>query len=119
MKEYTQLVNDIFNYRTPFEILIAERYPGASMAIFDTNKLITDIYNDPAAFGFPSPTNVTGQYYLCNPVTGGSCTSQTQLGLDHFLWYDELHPSEQTDKVIAKEFISVVKGSSKYATYWG
>jgi hypothetical protein len=34
------------------------------------------------------------------------------------MWYDELHPSEQTDKAIAREFVNVVKGASKYATYW-
>lgn len=34
------------------------------------------------------------------------------------MWYDELHPSERTDQVIAKEFAKVVKGLSSYATYW-
>jgi hypothetical protein len=34
------------------------------------------------------------------------------------MWYDELHPSEQTDRVIAREFVDVVKGGSKWATYW-
>jgi hypothetical protein len=34
------------------------------------------------------------------------------------MWYDELHPSEQTDRVIAREFVDVVKGKSKWATYW-
>jgi hypothetical protein len=37
---------------------------------------------------------------------------------EHFFWYDELHPSLQVDKAIAKEFINVIKGTSKYATYW-
>jgi hypothetical protein len=37
---------------------------------------------------------------------------------DSFMWYDELHPSEQTDRVIAREFVDVVKGNSKWATYW-
>lgn len=34
------------------------------------------------------------------------------------MWYDELHPSEQTDRVIAREFLEVIKGKSKWATYW-
>jgi hypothetical protein len=34
------------------------------------------------------------------------------------MWYDTLHPSEQTDKFIAEEFVQVVKGKSKWATYW-
>ena len=118
MKEYTKLVNDIFAYRTPYELLVAKRYPGASIAIFDINTFMTDIYNSPTAFGIASPANVTGQYYHCDPATGSNCTSQTGIGADHFMWYDELHPSQQTDKAIAKEFIKLVKGISKYATYW-
>lgn len=32
--------------------------------------------------------------------------------------YDELHPTQQTERVIAREFVDVVEGSSKWATYW-
>jgi hypothetical protein len=32
--------------------------------------------------------------------------------------YDELHPSEQTDRIIAKNFVDILDGSSKYATYY-
>lgn len=37
---------------------------------------------------------------------------------DSFLWYDALHPSEQADRVIAREFLEVVKGGSRWARYW-
>ena len=111
------MVNSIFKYRTPYELLIARRYPGASIAIFDVHSLITDIYNNPAGY-LASPAYVTKQYYLCDVATGTICTSQSDIGLSHFLWYDELHPSQQTDEAIAHEFTKVVKGNSKYATYW-
>jgi phospholipase/lecithinase/hemolysin len=114
MKEYTFLVNSVFEYRTPYELLVAKRYPGASFAVFDVHSLMTDMYYNPTAY-FPSPANVTGQYYLCPP--GGTCSTST-MPMDHFLWYDELHPSEQADKAIAAEFVKVVAGSSKYAAYW-
>lgn len=52
-----------------------------------------------------APANVTG-------VGKGSASP------DSFLWYDTLHPSEQTDRVIARTFVDVVSGSSEYATYW-
>ena len=117
MKEYTQMVNDVFDYRTPFELLVAKRYPGASFAVFDVNSFMTYVYNNPAAY-FASPANVTGQYYLCDVATGSICTSQTSIGASHFFWYDELHPSQQTDEAIAHEFVNVVRGTSKYATYW-
>ncbi|KAH8659248.1 GDSL lipase/esterase [Tricladium varicosporioides] len=116
MKEYTQLVNTIFDYRTPYEFVLAKRYPGASIAIFDVNKLMTDMYNNPTAY-FTSPANVQNSYHVCD-TTGANCTDATSVGLDHYMWYDDLHPSQKTDEGIAKEFVNVVKGSSKYATYW-
>jgi hypothetical protein len=117
MKEYTQLVNSIFDYRTPYELLVARRYPGASIAIFDVNSLISDIYHNPTAY-LAAPANVTGQYSFCDAATGSICTSQSDIGLSHFLWFDELHPSQTTDEAIAHEFARVVKGTSQYATYW-
>jgi phospholipase/lecithinase/hemolysin len=116
MKEYTTTVNSLFDYRTPYELMIKKRYPGAHIAIYDVHSLLTDIYNNPNAY-LTSPANVTGQYFLCDVATGSHCTSST-LSADHYMWYDELHPSQQTDKTIAKEFVNVVAGSSKYATYW-
>jgi hypothetical protein len=116
MKEYTKLVNNIFSYRTPYELLVARRYPGASIAVFDTNSLITDIYNNPTQY-LDSPANVTGQFYTCDP-NGAACTTQEARKASQFLWYDELHPSERTNTVIGKEFVKVVAGTSKYAMYW-
>lgn len=63
-----------------------------------------------------APLNVTGNSYTCD-VAGNNCKSDPNR--DAYLWYDELHPSEQTDRVIAKEFESVLGGKSKYARYWG
>lgn len=115
MKEYSRLVNNIFDYRTPYEVLIAKRYPEASIAVFDTHRLITQVYNIPQDFLDP-PGNVTGQYYSCD-LSGAVC-NESETGAGHFLWYDELHPSERTDEVIAYEFKAVVQGDSKFATYW-
>lgn len=120
MKEYTKLVNNIFSYRTAYEVLIAKRYSGASFAIFDVNTLMTDIYNNPTRY-LDSPANVTGQYITCdvNAVDWwNACTAQVGREASQFLWYDELHPSERTDTVIAKEFVKIIEGTSKYASYW-
>lgn len=43
---------------------------------------------------------------------------RSELGLDHFLWFDELHPSQRTDEIIAHEFLGIVRGGSRYVTYW-
>ncbi|KAH8597112.1 GDSL lipase/esterase [Bisporella sp. PMI_857] len=103
MKQYTNLVNSIFEYRTPFEVLVANRYPGASIALFDTHSLMIDIYYTPEKY-LSSPANVSGQYYLCK-LAGSPCAIQPGTNLSQFFWYDELHPSERVDEVIAKEFI--------------
>lgn len=117
MKEYTKLVNALYTYRTPFELLIQKRYPGASIAVFDINSLMTDIYYHPEQY-FASPADVTGQYYLCSDAYPGKKCRTANETLDHFYWYDELHPSEQTDRAIAREFEKVVEGESGYARYW-
>ncbi|KAI1003340.1 hypothetical protein K3495_g4868 [Podosphaera aphanis] len=116
MREYTKSVNSLYQYRVPYELLVAKRYPGSSIAIFDTNALITDIYNDPDKY-LTAPANSTHQYFKCDPVPWGKCTVQPE-GLDHYLWFDELHPSQKTDEVIAGEFSKLVQGTSKYAIYW-
>jgi phospholipase/lecithinase/hemolysin len=116
MKEYTSLVNSIFTYRTPYELLIAKRYPDANFAIYDVHSLLTNIYNNPTAFGLTAPAIVDHPYYLCD-VSGANCVS-SEISLDHYLWYDELHPSQQTDEAIAREFVKVVEGTSGYAAYW-
>jgi phospholipase/lecithinase/hemolysin len=72
---------------------------------------LTDIYNNPSQYlNGSAPLDVTG---YANNVNGSNNTSP-----DSFMWYDELHPSEQTDRVIAREFVNVVKGGSKWAAYW-
>lgn len=37
---------------------------------------------------------------------------------DSFFWYDPLHPSEQVERIIAKEFTKTIEGKSKWATFW-
>lgn len=36
------------------------------------------------------------------------------------VWFADMRtsPSEQTDRVIARNFVDVLGGTSKYATYW-
>lgn len=75
-----------------------------------------DIHDNPSEYlNGTAPLNVTGYVNHCN-TTGGGCVANPSP--DSFLWYDELHPSQQTQRIIAKTFVDVVKGSSKWATYW-
>ena len=50
MHEYTTSVNNIYKYQTPYEALVAKRYPGASFANFDVWSLIADVYDNPSAY---------------------------------------------------------------------
>ena len=64
-----------------------------------------------------APLNVTGYENHCNS-NGTDCVDVGASSPDSFLWYDILHPSEQTDRIIAQNFVDVVKGESQWATYW-
>ncbi|KAJ9307570.1 CAZyme family CE16 [Paecilomyces variotii] len=116
MWEQVILVNEVYKYRTPFELLVARRYPGAHFAVMDMYGLISDIYNNPTAYlNGSAPANVTGYINHCN-INGTDCTRMPSP--DSYLWFDELHPSQRTDQIIAENFIEVVRGKSKWATYW-
>ncbi|KAI9870229.1 MAG: hypothetical protein M1830_004504 [Pleopsidium flavum] len=116
MKEYSTTINNVWKYQVPYEALIANRYPGANFAMFDVYSLILDIYTKPSSYlNGTAPANVTGFSHQCS-VNGTMCTMDSSP--DSFLWFDELHPSEQTDRIIARNFVDVINGNSSYATYY-
>jgi len=47
MHQLTTSANEILRFQTPFELLVAGRYPGAQIALFDTYALFNDIYHSP------------------------------------------------------------------------
>lgn len=119
MHEYTTSVNTIFRYQSAYEMLIAGRYPGANFAVFNVWQLLSDIYDNPTEYlNGTQPANVTGYEHHCS-VNGTNCILEYNgTSSDSFMWYDELHPSEQTDRVIARTFVEVLNGSSSYAQYY-
>lgn len=119
MHEYTTSTNTIFKYQTPFEARIAQRYPGANFANFDVWRLISDIYDAPEQYlNGTQPANASGFERHCD-LNRQNCVDEYGGGSpDSFLWFDELHPSEQADRIIARNFVDVLNGNSSYATYW-
>ncbi|KAF2091996.1 carbohydrate esterase family 16 protein [Saccharata proteae CBS 121410] len=114
MWEQVVLCNDVYDKQTPFDLLIKQRYPEAHFAIMNTYGLLSDIYHNPENYlNGTSPLNVTGYSSSCKTASGATCEDP-----DSFMWYDALHPSEQTDRVIARNFVDVVRGDSQWATYW-
>jgi hypothetical protein len=73
-----------------------------------------DIWNRPAEYlNGTAPLNTTGFVTAC---ADSWCPDKSDW--DSFLWYDELHPSEQAGRIVAEEFIKVVEGGSRWVTYW-
>lgn len=113
--EYTLLVNTGYAYGIPYNLIVQDRWPDSSVVLFDVHSLITDIHNNPSAY-LASPANATGGWQNCD--VNKVCTNSTEPQ-DSFLWFDELHPSQITDQIIARTFVDIVKyGNSSYATYW-
>ncbi|KAJ7694833.1 carbohydrate esterase family 16 protein [Mycena rosella] len=101
---------------------LAPTLPGSHIAIFDSHSLIQDMFDHPALYlNGTAPLNVTGCWNSCvAPVGGGdlTCTVQNGTARDSYLWTDELHPSEQTDRIVAREIALTLEGNtSKWATW--
>ncbi|CAK7197411.1 hypothetical protein SEUCBS139899_000057 [Sporothrix eucalyptigena] len=113
--EYTTITNTVFEYGLPYWALVRRRWLGASVSLFNTHQLLTDIYNNPSAY-LTAPANATGYYHHCQATNSLNCTTVTNTTIDNFMFYDELHPSPKTDSVIAETFLDVVAGVSPYGT---
>ncbi|KAF2019333.1 carbohydrate esterase family 16 protein [Aaosphaeria arxii CBS 175.79] len=120
MYESVTTVNEVFKYRTPFETELEKRWKDAQIANYDVNALITDIWNDPKSYlNGTASLNVTAPILSCD-ATGDICTNvEDKSARDSYLWFDELHPSEQASRIVAREFVGVLSGQSKWAKYWG
>ncbi|KZV77123.1 carbohydrate esterase family 16 protein [Peniophora sp. CONT] len=103
------------------------KLPHAHIGYFDSHALFLDILTHPTSFlnGTLSSPNITGAVNACvfqlNESTSGpaDCTVAQGSDKDSFMWYDELHPSEQVDRVVAREIANVLEGKgSKYATWF-
>jgi len=99
--------------------------PGAHVASFDAQALFSDMYYNPQNYlNGTAPLNVTGCVHSCvyalnqSTTDTGDCTIATGSDADSFLWYDELHPSQQSDRNLAKEITAVIQGGqSQWATW--
>jgi len=99
--------------------------PGAHIGLFDSHSLFTDIIAHPKNYlNGTAPPNVTGAIRSCvfelNESTSdtGKCTIATGTDVDSFLWFDELHPSEQTDRIVAREVSAAIHRQSSQWTTW-
>ncbi|KAJ7621035.1 carbohydrate esterase family 16 protein [Roridomyces roridus] len=96
--------------------------PGSHIALFDSHSLFQDMFDHPALYlNGTAPLNATGCWDSCvSPPGGGTldCTIANGTDRDSFLWADELHPSEQADRIVAREMALTLSGkNSRWATW--
>ncbi|KAK0231529.1 carbohydrate esterase family 16 protein [Armillaria fumosa] len=96
--------------------------PDAHIGLFDSHGLFQDMYQNPGAYlNGTAPLNVTVPIRLCVYEEDGAleCTVAEGTDKDSFLWQDELHPSEQANRVVAREIALVATGEgSDWATWF-
>lgn len=105
---------------------LAPTLHGAHLGLFDSHALFTDMIQRPQLYlNGTAPLNTTGVIHSCvfqlNENTGdpGVCTDITGSDRDSFLWFDELHPSEQSDRVVARQITnSILRLSDKWTTWF-
>ncbi|KAI0648790.1 hypothetical protein C8Q79DRAFT_903066 [Trametes meyenii] len=105
--------------------LLAPKLHGAHIGLFDSHALFTDMINRPQMYlNGTAPLNVTGAAHACvfqeNESTGdpGVCTDAVGSDRDSFLWYDELHPSEQAERQVAKLISDVIHRKTEQWITW-
>lgn len=125
------------------EALVPTFLRHGKIALFDSYGLFDDMYKNPAQYlNGTAPLNVTGAVNSCvytlnqNTSTPGVCTLVNGTAADSYLWYvdilpavtkidvliviryDELHPTEQADRIVAREFAATIEGKgSRWATW--
>ncbi|KAF5380716.1 hypothetical protein D9757_007054 [Collybiopsis confluens] len=120
MKELVLSGNDLTQLK--LKALLPE-IPGAHVAYFDSHGLFADMFTNPANYlNGTAPLNVTGCINSCVFQVGGTVGDCTEVGSlsdrDSYLWFDELHPSEQADRIVAREMATVMEGkTSQWATW--
>ncbi|KAI0683582.1 GDSL lipase/esterase [Cytidiella melzeri] len=105
--------------------LLAPTLKGAHIGYFDSHALFSDMIANPKNYlNGTAPLNVTGSVDACvfqlNESTAdpGTCTIARGTDADSFLWADELHPSEQADRQVAKFVAGAInRSSSKWVTW--
>jgi hypothetical protein len=97
-----------------------------SLGYFDSYSFFDSMYKHPQLyFNGTAPLNVTSAVRHCVFAEGedtgdtGNCTVAEGTDKDSFLWHDELHPSEQTDRVVARAVSDLILGKSqKWTTFF-
>ncbi|KDQ21620.1 carbohydrate esterase family 16 protein [Botryobasidium botryosum FD-172 SS1] len=102
---------------------LAPQLPGAHVGLFDSYGLFTDILDHPKLYlNGTAPYNTTGSVNPCVYAVDGHdplyCTLVNGTDADSYVWHNELHASHQTNRVVAKEIASVIRGEKNKWVTW-
>ncbi|KAL1747186.1 hypothetical protein HDZ31DRAFT_80656 [Schizophyllum fasciatum] len=110
------------------ELMLKQLVPtleGAHVALFDSHALFTEMIANPGDYlNGTAPINVTTAIRTCDWKEGQdqtdtvTCTTVNGTDRDSYMWMDELHPSEQADRVLAQQIAKVVQGEVNKYTTW-
>ncbi|KAF2164626.1 carbohydrate esterase family 16 protein [Zasmidium cellare ATCC 36951] len=111
MQKQVVSVNAVFRYEAES---VARELEGSKVTLLDVHSLLTDIYNHPSQYlNGTAPLNVTTYINQCS--SNGTCTPRASP--DSYMWWDEVHPSEQVERIVAREFVDAVRGWSRWASW--
>ncbi|TBU30111.1 hypothetical protein BD311DRAFT_864315 [Dichomitus squalens] len=103
--------------------LIAPTLHGAHIGLFDSHALLADMYARPELYlNGSAPFNVTGAAHACvyqfdeSQLDPGVCTNAPDP--DSYLWWDELHPGVQANRVVGKAISDVIHRRSEQWITW-
>ncbi|KIJ22627.1 carbohydrate esterase family 16 protein, partial [Sphaerobolus stellatus SS14] len=101
---------------------LAPTLKGAHIGLLDSHSLFADMFAHPQLYlNGTAPLNVTGAVNSCVfdlNSNNNTCTVAQGTARDSFLWFDELHPSEQADRVVARQVADVIQGEKNKWVTW-
>lgn len=114
MRELTWNGNEILKYKIPAE---TARWKDTTVGALDAHSMLWDAYHTPAKFlTGKAPYNVTGWTNHCS--LDWQCKQFQPERKDSFFWFDELHPSEAAERVVANEFVKLLTGKTSYGQWY-
>ncbi|CAL1699732.1 unnamed protein product [Somion occarium] len=100
---------------------LSRELPGAHIGLFDSYSFFMDIHDYPQNYlNGTAPLNVTGCINSCivNEDGSSTCTIIQGTDRDSFLWQDELHPSEQVNRNLARQIVDAITLPETRWTTW-
>ncbi|THU78975.1 carbohydrate esterase family 16 protein [Dendrothele bispora CBS 962.96] len=125
MAQYSRAANGLSTYMLRDLI---PTLPEAHVGIFNTYDFFSDIYSNPQNYlNGTAPPNVEIPARSCifqtddrsESIMGkGNCTEAKGSERDSYMWWDELHPSEQTGRSLAAQVAEVISMGKNEWTTW-